>query len=88
MLLAETRTITNTPQAKQVTWEESVTEFAGRVQCVTGIQWHGKALYECGISIRECTYHARPAPNLTVQMLNDIVGADFQPMLRGKVHIG
>ena len=39
MLLAETRTIANTPQAKQVTWEESVAEFAGRVRRVTGIQW-------------------------------------------------
>jgi len=39
MLLAETRTITNTSQAKQVTWEEVVAEFAGRVRRVTGIQW-------------------------------------------------
>ena len=46
MLLAETRTITNTSQAKQVTWEEVVAEFAGRVRRVTDIQWHGKVLYE------------------------------------------
>lgn len=46
MLLAETRTITNTSQAKQVTWEESVARLAGRTRRVTGIQWHGKALYE------------------------------------------
>ena len=39
MLLAETRTITNTSQAKQVTWEEVVAEFAGRVRRVTDIQW-------------------------------------------------
>ena len=39
MLLAETRTIANTSQAKQVTWEEVVAEFAGRVRRVTGIQW-------------------------------------------------
>ena len=29
----------NSPQAKQVTWEGSVTEFAGRVRRVTDIQW-------------------------------------------------
>ena len=34
MLLAETRTITNTSQAKQVTWEEVVAEFAGFVQII------------------------------------------------------
>ena len=39
VVLAKARTITNSPQAKQVTWEGSVTEFAGRVQRVTGIQW-------------------------------------------------
>ena len=41
----------------------------------------GTDQHECGVAVGESPYHARSAPDLTVQTLNDIVGTDFQPML-------
>ena len=44
--------------------------------------------HQRGIAVGEGPYDAGSPPDLTVQTLNDIVGTDFQPMLREKVHIG
>ena len=47
----------------------------------------GTDQHECRISIRKCTYHTRPASDLTVQALNDIVGSDLQLVLGREIHV-
>ena len=48
----------------------------------------GADQHQCRISIREGTDYSCPAPDLPVHPLDDIVGPDLHPMLRGEVTVG
>ena len=48
----------------------------------------GTDQHEGGVAVRETAYHTSAAADLTVQPLNNIVGADASPVLAGKVTIG
>lgn len=48
----------------------------------------GTDQHQCRISIREGTDYSCPAPDLPVHPLDDIVGPDLHPMLRGEVTVG
>ena len=47
----------------------------------------GTDQHQCRISIREGTDYSCPAPDLPVHPLDDIVGPDLHPMLRGEVTV-
>ena len=48
----------------------------------------GAYQHQRGVPIRKRTDYPRPAPDLPVHSLNDIVGPDLHPMLGGKVTVG
>ena len=43
--------------------------------------------HQSRIAIRKSAYYARPAPDLAIQTLNDVVGTDFLSVLGRKIHI-
>ena len=46
----------------------------------------GTDQHKCRIAVGECADNTRPAPDLTVHALNDVVRSDLCPMLRRKTH--
>ena len=48
----------------------------------------GTDQHESRMAVRETAYHTSAAADLTVQPLNNIVGADASPVLAGKVTVG
>ena len=48
----------------------------------------GAEQHQRRVPVRETAHHARPAPDLTVQPFNGVVGADSRPVLRREVAVG
>ena len=48
----------------------------------------GADQHQSRVAVRERSHHAGSAADLTVQLLNHIVGADARPMLAGKIAVG
>jgi len=42
----------------------------------------GAYQHQSRMAIRKSVYYARPAPDLAIQTLNDVVGTDFLPGIR------
>ena len=48
----------------------------------------GTDQHEGRVAVRKAAYHTSAAADLSVQPLNDIVGADTGPVLTGKIAVG
>ena len=48
----------------------------------------GADQHQGGVAVREHSYHAGSAADLTVQPLDHVVGTDARPMLAGKIAVG
>ena len=49
--------------------------------CTGNVPQSGADQHQRRVSVRETAHHARPAPDLAVEPLYGVVGADSRPML-------